>query len=35
MKDTVEEIAFEMEADEEELTLGDIFKDKFSGLDLK
>ena len=35
MKDTVEEIAFEMEADEEELTLGDIFKDKFSGLNLK
>lgn len=35
MKDTVEEIAFEMEADEEEVTLGDIFKDKFSGLDLK
>ncbi|MDM8534823.1 S1 RNA-binding domain-containing protein, partial [Clostridiaceae bacterium HSG29] len=35
MKDTVEEIAFEMEDDEEELTLGDIFKDKFANLDLK
>jgi ribosomal protein S1 len=35
MKDTVEEIAFEMEADEAELTLGDIFKDKLSGLKLK
>jgi ribosomal protein S1 len=34
IKDTVEEVAYEMEEDESSLTLGDIFKDKLSGLKL-
>lgn len=34
IKDTVEEVAYEMEDDEDDLTLGDIFKDKLSGLKL-
>ncbi len=34
IKDTVEEVAYEMEEDESNLTLGDIFKDKLSGLKL-
>jgi ribosomal protein S1 len=34
IKDTVEEVAYEMEEDESNLTLGDVFKDKLSGLKL-
>ena len=34
IKDTVEEVAYEMEEDESSLTLGDVFKDKLSGLKL-
>jgi len=34
IKDTVEEVAYEMEEDDSSLTLGDIFKDKLSGLKL-